>query len=109
MSGDLKKLSDTIKFNSIKTKVNNLYKKIPDATSLIHINQYNKIWTKNMKNVDKKIPDKKKEDADIEIPDMNGLVTTTVFDRKISEVENKILDTSSLVTITVLNTKISQE
>ena len=29
------------KFNKTKTKVNNLEKKIPDATTLIHINQYN--------------------------------------------------------------------
>ena len=26
----------------LKTKVNNLKKKIPDVTALIHINQYNK-------------------------------------------------------------------
>ena len=46
---DLKKLSDVIdnevvkkaKFNTLNTKVNNLEKKIPDATTLIHINQYN--------------------------------------------------------------------
>ena len=46
---DLKKLSDAAdnevfkntKINTIKTKVNNLEKKIPDATTLIHINQYN--------------------------------------------------------------------
>ena len=29
------------KFNTIKTKVNSLKKKIYDATTLIHINQYN--------------------------------------------------------------------
>ena len=46
---DLKKLIDVAdnevvkntKFNTLKTKVNNLEKKIPDATALIHINQYN--------------------------------------------------------------------
>ena len=46
---DLKKISDTVdneivkntKFNTLKTKVNNLEKKIPDATTLIFINQYN--------------------------------------------------------------------
>ena len=31
----------TQKFNTLKTKVNNLEKKIPDATTLIHINQCN--------------------------------------------------------------------
>ena len=46
---DLKKLSDVVdneviknkKCNSLKSKVNNLEKKIPDTTFLIHINQYN--------------------------------------------------------------------
>ena len=44
---DLKKLSCVVdnevvkntKFNTLKTKVNNLEKKIPDATTLTHINQ----------------------------------------------------------------------
>ena len=46
---DLKKLSDVVddkvvkkrKFNTLKTKVYNLEKKIPDATTLIRINQCN--------------------------------------------------------------------
>ena len=46
---DLKKLSDVVdnevvkntKFSRLKTKVNNLEKKIPNATTLIHMNQYN--------------------------------------------------------------------
>ena len=46
---DLKNLSDVLdnkfvkntKFNTLKMKVNNLDKKIPDATTLIYINQYN--------------------------------------------------------------------
>ena len=46
---NLKKLSDVVdnefvknkKFNSLKTKANNLDQKIPDATTLIHISQYN--------------------------------------------------------------------
>ena len=46
---DLKKLSDLVakelvkntKFNTLKTKVNNLEKKRPDAATLIQINQYN--------------------------------------------------------------------
>ena len=45
---DFKKLSDVVdnevvkntKFNTMKIKVNNLEKKIPDATTLVHINQY---------------------------------------------------------------------
>ena len=46
---DLKKLSDVVnnevvkytKFNTLKTKVNDLEKNIPDATTLIHITYYN--------------------------------------------------------------------
>ena len=30
-----------MKFNTLKTTVNNLDKKVPDETTLIHINQYN--------------------------------------------------------------------
>ena len=55
---DLKRLSyvvdnevvKNIKFNTLKMKLNKLDKKIPDATTLICINQYkqiNKIWKKN--------------------------------------------------------------
>ena len=46
---DLKKLSDVVdnevvknaKFNTLKAKVNNLERRIPDATTLIYINYYN--------------------------------------------------------------------
>ena len=46
---DLKKISDVVdnkvventKFNTLKIKVNNLEIEIPDATTLIHINQFN--------------------------------------------------------------------
>ena len=46
---DWKKLRDVVdnevvkdtKFNTLKTKVNNLEKKIPDGTTLIPVNQYN--------------------------------------------------------------------
>ena len=46
---DLKKISDVVdneviqntKFKTLKKKVNNLERKIPDTTTLIHINQYN--------------------------------------------------------------------
>ena len=62
VSVDLKKLRDVVdnevvknaKFNTVKTKVNNV-EKIYDATSLIHINQYN---------TDKPNLEKKKEDVD---------------------------------------------
>ena len=45
------------KFNTLKTKVNNLEKKILDAAALIHINQYNtdkQNLEKNIGDVDKK-------------------------------------------------------
>ena len=57
----MKKLSNVVdnvvvkntKFNTQKTKVNNLEKKFPDATTLIHINQYNT----DKQNLEKKIGD----------------------------------------------------
>ena len=62
---DLRKLSDAVadevfkntKFNTLKTTVNSLEKKIPDASTLTHINQYNKDkqnWEKKIGDVDKK-------------------------------------------------------
>ena len=62
---DLKKLRDVVdnevvknkKFNTLKTKLNNLDKKIPDATTLIHINQYNS----DKQNLEKKIGDVNKK------------------------------------------------
>ena len=83
------------KINTPKTKVNNLGKKTPDATTLININQYN---------IDKiKFREK---NADNEIPDTSGLVATVVlntktsglikkqtnYDTKIGEIAKKITD-----------------
>ena len=76
----LKKISDVVdnevfkstKFNTLKTKVNNLEKKIPDTTTLIHINQY-----KNKQNLEKNLAD-----VDKKIPDTSDLVTTTVLNKK---------------------------
>ena len=68
-------------------------------TTLIHINKRNR----DNQNLEKKIGD-----ADEKNPDINGLVTTTVFNTKISEAENKISDNNSLVTTTVLNIKIRE-
>ena len=45
------------KFNTLKTKVNNLENKIPDRTTLVHIHQYNgdiQNLEKKYENVDKK-------------------------------------------------------
>ena len=104
---DLKKLIDLVdnevvkstKFNRPKTKVNNLDKKVPDATTLFHINQYS---------TDKQILQKEYWRYWKKISGTSGLVISTVLNTKISEVQNKIPDTSSLVTTTVLYTKISE-
>ena len=104
---DFKKLNDVVnnevvknsKFNTQNKKGNNLEKKIPDTTTLIHINQYKtdkQNLEKNVKMLIKKIPD------------ASGLVTTTVSNTKIREVENKILDTSRLVTTIVLYVNIGE-
>ena len=61
VSVDLKKLSDAVanevvkntKFNTLKTKVNSFEKEVPDATTLIHKNQYNT----DKQNLEKKIED----------------------------------------------------
>ena len=74
---DLKNLSDVVanavvkntKFNTLKTKVNSLEEKIADATTLTHINQYNR----DEQNLEKKIGD-----VDKKIPDTSVLVTTPV-------------------------------
>ena len=36
-----KQVLKNLNFNTLKTKANNLEKEIPEATTLIHINQYN--------------------------------------------------------------------
>ena len=64
-------------------KLQNSTKKIPDATTVIYINQYN---------IDKQNLEKKIGDVDTKIPDTSGLATTTVLNTKISEVKNKIPD-----------------
>ena len=77
---DLKKISDVVKnevvkstnFNTLKTKVNNLDKEIPDVTTLILINQYN---------TDKQNLEKATGYVDKKIPDANDLVTTTVLNK----------------------------
>ena len=64
---DLDKLSDVVdnqvvkntKFNTLKTKVINLEHKIPEATTLIDINQYNT----DEQNLEKKIKDVDKKNA----------------------------------------------
>ena len=94
----MKKLSDVVdnelvkntKFNKLKRKLNRLEKEILDATTLIHMKQYNNA------SLIKKIPDR------------SSLVTTTVLNTKYKEVENKTPDTRGLLTTIVLNTKLSE-
>ena len=82
----LKKLSDVLdkevvkntKFNSLKTKVINLEKKIPDTTILIPITQCNT----DKQNLEKKILTEKTKTTD--------LATTTVLNTKISGFGNKM-------------------
>ena len=103
---DLKILRDVVdneiaknkKFKTLKTNVNNLKNKIPDAITFIHINQYN---------TDKQKLEQKIGNVDKAIPDILGLVTSTILDTKISKVENKIPDTSGIVTTTILTAKTS--
>ena len=79
------------KLNTLKTKVNNLGKNIPDVTTLIHINQYNT----HEQNLGKKL-----EMLIKKIPDTSGLVTTTVLN---SEVENKIPHHAKYITTQEFN------
>ena len=84
---DLKDLSDVVnnevvkntKFNTLKTKANELDKKNSDATTLIHINQYN---------TDKYNFQKKIADTDKKLPDVSGSVTNIVLNTKFKEVED---------------------
>ena len=76
-------------------KANNLENKIPYGIKLIQINQYNKY--KQSLEIG---------DVDDKIPDISGLVTTTVLNTNIGEVVNKIPGTSCLVTPAVLIAKI---
>ena len=96
---DLIKLSDIVdnkvvkntKFDTLRTKANKLEKKIPDATTLIQINQCH--------------ADKQSLILDTVVLEFK---VATVLDIKSSEFENKILVTSNLVTTIVLHTKISE-
>ena len=83
---DMEKLSDVVgnevvkktKFNTIKAKVNNLENKIPDATTLIHINQYNTL-KQNLVN---------KTDLDNKLTRFNIQITS--YKTKYLEVQGKL-------------------
>ena len=117
---DLKKISDAVskevvkntKFNKVNTKVNNLENKIPDATTLIHINHYNtdKGLEKKIEAVDKKTQRYwfsnnyciakigKNEKNENKIPDIGGLVTTNALNKNIEWAENRALDHAKYIT-----------
>ena len=99
----MKKLSDALDnevFNNTKfislntTKLKTLEKKIPYATNLIHINEYN---------TDKQNLEIKIWDIDNKVPDASCLVTTTVLNTNFSEVENKFLGSSKYITTQEFN------
>ena len=68
---DLKKLSDIVdhdvgkntKLITLKTKVNNLDKKFPDATTLIHVNHISTTHNTHKQKLEKKIGDVDKKNA----------------------------------------------
>ena len=102
-----KKFSDALdnevinntKFKTLEAKVKNLEKKIRDATTSIHINQYN---------ADKQNLDKKIGVIDEKIPPTSGLVATTVLNTKISQVEKKIFSHDKYITTTEFNKLIAE-
>ena len=85
---DLKKLSDIVanevvkcaKLKTLKTKVNSLENKIPYATTLIQINQYN---------TEKQSSEKKIGDVDKKNTVYECLVTTTVLKTKLVKLRTK--------------------
>ena len=92
-----KEVAKNAKPNTLKTKVNKLYKKILHATTLIHINQHS---------TDKQILNNKVGAVEKKLLDLIGLMTTTVLDGKIKAVSYKIPDLGGFVKKTVYDAKI---
>ena len=86
-----KQVVKNIKFNTMKAKVNNLEKKIPDETTLVHINQFNtgkQRLKKKLEMLIKKIPgifvwNIKIDKVESKIPNVTDLVKKTDYDAKI--------------------------
>ena len=95
---DKKIVKNSKKSNKLNTKVKNSGKRIPDATTLIQINQYN---------ADKQHLELKIGDVNKKLHDVSGLVRTTVLNTKMEEVGNKIPDVCGLVKKIDYNVKIS--
>ena len=94
-----KELAKNTLYNTLNIKVNNLESKIPDPTTLIHINEYN---------TDKQKLEKKMVLFIKKIPEVSGLVTSAILNTKIAKVDNKMSDTSGSATTTVLDIKIEE-
>ena len=98
----LKRLSDLVdnevfkntKFNTLKTKVNNL-EKFSWSNYISSCKSVQHRWVKFRE---------ENWDFDKKIPDTSDLVTATVLNTKISEVQSKIPNTCNLVTTAILNT-----
>ena len=98
---DLKTFSDAVdnevvkntKFNTLKTKVKNLEKNIPDATTLIHINQFNtgkQKFTEKIGDVDKKVPD------------ISAFMTTIALNTKLVKLTIKLLIMINILLLKIL-------
>ena len=85
-------------YNKLNSKVN-LENKIPDATTLININQCT---------TDKQTFGNKIGDMDKKVPGVSSLVSATVPNTKIDEVQRKMPYVRRLDTATVLDTKIGE-
>ena len=77
----------------MKTKINKLDNKVPDATTLIHINQYNT----DKQNLEKKTGDVDKKYQKLVVTTVlntinSGLTKKTDYNTKISEINKKIFD-----------------
>ena len=103
---DLKNLSDVVnnevvkntKFNKIKTKVNNLAKKIPVDKKIFDVSGLVTTTVLNTKN----------SEGENKISDTSGLVTTTDLNIKIGEFQNKISNHAKCITTPEFN-KIAAE
>ena len=95
-----KEVIKNTKFNKLNTKVNNLVNKIPGATTLIYINQYNT----DKQSLEKKVGNIKKKKKP---PEVSSFVSTTVRNTKIGEVERKIPDVSVIAKKANYNAQIS--
>ena len=104
---DWKKVSDAVdsevmkkaKFNTLKTNLNKIDYKTLNDTTFVHINQCN---------TDKQFLEKKKWRSWSKIPNVSGLVSTTIFNRKTGKVDTKTTDVSGLVTATSLKKVIAK-